>query len=523
MRRMVIGVVSTIVGALLLAAGLAYFRPEAVPEWARLRPVSGDGGSADSGLYCKEHGVPEKFCTLCHEELTKSLMLCKEHGDIPEDICTLCHPEVEKKHNIEMCPKGHGLPKAFCVECGKVTSASAASPDDGWCGTHNTPESLCEDCLMAPAAEVAAKGKECRQPLPLVRLASPKLVAKVGLEFATAEAEKHAHTLEANAEAAFDANRHAEVTPRVAGFLREARADLGKEVMAGEVLAVVDSSEVSSAKSRYIASQAALRLARAAYERTEALARRNAAPAKEELESLTAFNQAETLVLETAQLLRNLGFGDSELARILEEKDTSSLLPIVAPIGGTVIERHAVRNEPIQATTQLFAIADTTSMWVWIDIYESDVRKVKPGQAMSFTVAGMDPADAFTAHGKVTWIGATVDEKTRTTRVRAEIGNPDGRLRANQFGQAVIQVGDPHEVVVIPKAAVQSNDGADVVFLPDGAGVFRPQRILSKPSARKEVVEVAWGLKAGDRVVTKGSFWLKTEIMKGAIGAGCCE
>ena len=67
----------------------------------------------DAGLYCKEHGVPEKFCTLCHEELKETLMLCKEHGNIPEDICTLCHPEVEKKYNIEMCPKGHGLPEAL--------------------------------------------------------------------------------------------------------------------------------------------------------------------------------------------------------------------------------------------------------------------------------------------------------------------------------------------------------------------------------------------------------------------------
>jgi len=76
-------------------------------------------GSEDAGLYCKEHGVPEKFCTLCHEELKSKLLLCKEHGDIPEDICTLCHPEVEKKHGIEMCSNGHKLPRAFCMECAK--------------------------------------------------------------------------------------------------------------------------------------------------------------------------------------------------------------------------------------------------------------------------------------------------------------------------------------------------------------------------------------------------------------------
>jgi membrane fusion protein, heavy metal efflux system len=86
-------------------------------------PAGTASASADSGLYCKEHGVPEKFCTLCHEELKAKLLLCKEHGDIPEDICTLCHPEVEKKHDIVMCPKGHNLPKHFCFECAKKPSA----------------------------------------------------------------------------------------------------------------------------------------------------------------------------------------------------------------------------------------------------------------------------------------------------------------------------------------------------------------------------------------------------------------
>src|SRR4051794_27228023 len=157
-------------------AGLAVVvaRPGWAPSWAR----SGVQAPAneDAGLYCKEHGVPEKFCTLCHEELTRTLMLCKEHGNIPEDICTRCHPEVEKKYNIAMCPKGHGLPREFCVECGKVTSASAALPDDGWCATHNKPESECPECAKDPrkigpvaAGEVP---KVCRIPLPTVKLAS---------------------------------------------------------------------------------------------------------------------------------------------------------------------------------------------------------------------------------------------------------------------------------------------------------------------------------------------------------------
>ncbi|MEW4571539.1 efflux RND transporter periplasmic adaptor subunit, partial [Tautonia sp. JC769] len=75
-------------------------------------------GAVDDGLYCREHGAPERFCTLCHPGLRETLLLCPEHGGIPEDICTLCHPEVEREYDLVMCPEGHGLPEHFCVECG---------------------------------------------------------------------------------------------------------------------------------------------------------------------------------------------------------------------------------------------------------------------------------------------------------------------------------------------------------------------------------------------------------------------
>src|SRR5215208_2036536 len=124
-RPLIISLGVVAVGGLALAAALA--RPGWLPAWARIRgPEPGAAAAKDqdeAGLYCKEHGVPEKFCTLCHEELKSSLLLCKEHGDIPEDICTLCHPEVAAKYRIKTC-KEHGLPAHFCAKCGKGPSAA---------------------------------------------------------------------------------------------------------------------------------------------------------------------------------------------------------------------------------------------------------------------------------------------------------------------------------------------------------------------------------------------------------------
>lgn len=499
-----------------------------LPAWMRFGLETPKVSSEEAGLYCEEHGVPEKFCTLCHEELKGSLMLCKEHGDIPEDICTLCHPEVEKKHNLKMC-KEHGLPESFCFKCERGPSASLNEPDDGWCAAHGKPEALCQECAGSSAngqplaLAKADNARACRDPLPLVRLASAKLAREIGIQTVEAVEEEHAHRLDANAETAYDANHYADITPRVSGFIREVKVDLGQRVRQGDVLAVIDSAEVSAAKTQYLSAQAALNLAHATAERTQALSRSGAIAGKAELEVMTALNQAQASVMDAEQKLRNLGFGDSQLEEIIKTKDTRNLLSVVAPIEGTVVLRHAVRGEAVQTTAQLFAVADTSRMWLWIDVYEADIQKVKPGQAVSFAISGTSPGDGFASLGQVTWVGTEVSEQTRTTRVRAELGNESGRLRANQFGEAMIQVGSSHKAIVVPKDAVQRKDKVDVVFLPEREGVYRPRRVTTRPTDRNEVLEVTWGLKPGEKVVSRGAFLLKTEIMKGAIGAGCCE
>jgi cobalt-zinc-cadmium efflux system membrane fusion protein len=497
-------------------AAAAWLRPDLVPAWARFGPAKA-GASADSGLFCDEHGVPEKFCTLCHPELEKTLLLCKEHGDIPEDICTLCHPEVAEKHGIKPCE--HGLPKHFCVQCTGEPHASNAV-DDGWCAAHNRPEATCEECEEGKPKLADGEGATCRNPLPLVRFASAELAETVGVETAEAKEEQHDHFLGANAETDYDANRYAEVSPRVSGFLREVRADLGKAVEAGEVLAVVDSAEVSAAKSQYLSAEAALKLARDTFDRTQSLAQSNAVAPKDLTQALATYNQAEAAMLDARQKLRNFGFAEGELARILRDRDTGSELPIVSPIAGTVVVRHAVRGEAVQATSQLFAVSDMSTMWLWVDVYEADIGSISTGQEVAFTISGTE-GPPFP--GRVTWVGTEVNDRTRTTRVRADLANPDGRLRANQFGRAQVRVGPEHDALVVPKDAVQRKDGVDVVFLPVADGRYRPQRVVTKASAKKGHVEITWGLKPGDRVVTTGAFLLKTEITKGAIGAGCCE
>jgi cobalt-zinc-cadmium efflux system membrane fusion protein len=173
---------------------------------------------------------------------------------------------------------------------------------------------------------------------------------------------------------------------------------------------------------------------------------------------------------------------------------------------------------------KLYTVADTGTLWLWIDVFEKDMRQVKHGQTVSFTVSGTASAsEGETYSGRITWVGSEVDERTRTMKVRAELPNPDGTLRANQYGRARIQLGEPHKAPVVPKGAVERYEDVAVVFLKQKEGVYRPQRIRAAPLGKGDLLEVSRGLKGGEEVVTAGAFLLKTELMKGSIGAGCCD
>jgi cobalt-zinc-cadmium efflux system membrane fusion protein len=349
-----------------------------------------------------------------------------------------------------------------------------------------------------------------------VKLASADLARRIGIETTPVVTERHAHRLTCNAETAYDARRSAEVLPRVAGVLREVKVDLGQLVHRGDVLAVVDSAQVGASKAQFLMARAAEELAKVTYDRTVKLTQAQAAPAKNELEALTALNQAKAALLDAEQKLRNFSFSDADLVRIAKENDTRNLLEITAPVDGTVTAWDATLGEAVEPTTQLFALADTTRMWVWVDVYEHDIAAVSSGQPVTFTISGTEEPEFS---GKVSWVGTEVNATTRTARVRAEVTNPGGRLRANQFGQARIQVEPEHDALVVPRAAVQDDGAIKMVFLPVAEGVYHPQQVKIVPTERDDMVEVVQGLGPGQQVVTARAYVLKSELFRDRLGA----
>ena len=354
-----------------------------------------------------------------------------------------------------------------------------------------------------------------RPPFPTLHLSSPDIAQRVGLRTERSEGRRTFPSLSGNAEIAYDANLYAEVRPRVGGIIREVLVDEGSQVKQGEPMLIIDSAEVGSAKAALLAALPAEKLAEQTLEMTLKLRSTNSAPLKEELSARAASNKSRADVLNARQHLLNLGYNDAAIQKITNEQDTTNLHKVIAPIEGTVVERHAVPGEAVEPNHKLFGVADTRTMWAWIDVYEDQIDQVAVEQPVRLTISGT-VTPVFL--GKVDWVDTAVNPATRTIRVRAEMFNPTGRLRTFEFGRALIQTGAERDSVIVPRDAVQDVEGTQVIFVPVSAGVYEPQPVITGPTDEPGHVEVLSGLGAGRYIVVTGSFLLKTELIKALSG-----
>ncbi|MBT8486202.1 MAG: efflux RND transporter periplasmic adaptor subunit, partial [Phycisphaerae bacterium] len=335
----------------------------------------------------------------------------------------------------------------------------------------------------------------------------------------TLEKQSVPEVVTCNADVAFNGGRYAHLASRAPGIITEVRVDLGATVDAGEVLAVVDSSDIGSAKAAFLQARSLVDLWEKTHAREQSLFEQNVGTERDVLEAETRLVESRVQLGNARQRLQNLGLSERDLEVVAETNDTSSMLPLRAAFPGIVVERHAVPGEVVTTARSLFAVADTQTMWVMLDVYETDVARLERGQRVTMRVDAM-PDRTFT--GELTWISAEVDRRTRTIQARAEVENPDGLLRANMFGRAEITVRTIEEAVLVPASAVQWDGCCNVVFVRHTDTIYQPYKVtLGYKQGERFVVED--GVPAGEAVVTQGSFLLKTEILKGNIGAGCCE
>jgi membrane fusion protein, heavy metal efflux system len=185
---------------------------------------------------------------------------------------------------------------------------------------------------------------------------------------------------------------------------------------------------------------------------------------------------------------------------------------ILSPGPGVIVEREISQGEVIEAGKKVFTVSDLSAVWVLLNVYEKDLAKIKVGMTVRIMTESY-PGEVFS--GKVAYIGDTVDPQSRTVPVRVVVPNPGRRLKPGMFATAEIETPSTGTTLMIPSVAVQKIEGKPSAFVQEGEGNFQ-KRDLEVGRSMGGKVEVKSGLKEGERVVTEGSFVLKSELLKGA-------
>ncbi len=472
--------------------------------------------SESAAAACDEHGI--QSCPFCDPSLLSSMGFCKEHG-VPEAICSRCRSDLEPAFRTlnDWCG-GHGVPESQCELCNPGTLEKYRQ---------YAPE---EDAVLAltPEIEIARDDSPrvrrepsviCATERSVIRFAGPMVAERAGLETADVSRAPLRKMLSAPAELGYDATRHALLASRAPGNVVEVRKQLGERVEAGDVLIVVDSAAFGTAKSELHQAAARVELWKKNHAREKQLLEKSLSTEMDVLEAETQLTESRIAVAAAEQKLSNLGLDAARIAALREQRDTSTRLELVSPFAGLVVELRAVIGQLADPSIALISVADTSRIWVVADVEQGDIASVRPGQALLLTLDGV-PGETFA--GRVTWISTQVDPRTRTVKVRAELGNDRGQLRAGMFGRVRIVTRDGEPTLFVPKSAVQWEGCCNVAFVQRSSTEFVPRK-LRLGYDTGEHYEVLAGLAAGDRVVTLGSFLLKTELKKGSIGAGCCE
>jgi cobalt-zinc-cadmium efflux system membrane fusion protein len=485
-------------------------------------PARGEAAVAPVAGACARHGVPASRCPFCDRSLIEKLGMCGGHG-VPEALCTRCNPEIIPAFKVEgdWCAE-HGLPESQCLICMGERSGAAGETEPAAGGS--ALEALTSLGKGAPGAAADVPrwqrdpAPQCAKAEAVVRL-EPDVARRAGLGHAQVRSAPLAKTIACNAQVAFDGGRYARVAARAAGVILGVERDLGDRVEAGDVLVVVESVALGSAKADLLQAVALTSLCERNHAREQALLESRVGTERAVLEAQTRLLEGRIALESARQKLRNLGLSHDAIDRVERQGDTSARLEVTAPFSGVVVDRDAVIGEAAETSRALLTIADLSTMWAWLDLYESDVAAVRPGQPVRLTVEGL-PGRSFP--GTVSSVSAHVDPRTRTLKVRAVVANPDGLLRAHMFGNGEITVSEPRDSVLVPKSAVQWEGCCNVVFVRQDDELYQPRHVALRDEIEGWFV-VDRGVSPGQTVVTEGSFLLKTEILKGNIGAGCCE
>ena len=224
---------------------------------------------------------------------------------------------------------------------------------------------------------------------------------------------------------------------------------------------------------------------------------------------------AASLLDATRERLKQWGVSQQEIERLESTGEVQQELTVESPVSGYITERNALPNLTVQPETRLYTVADLSTVWVFAEVFQNDLGRIKPGDRATLTVDAY-PGRVF--EGRVNFIYPQVDMTTRTVRARVAFSNPGLKLTPGMFVNVALQVPQAKQLV-IPASGILQSGTRQVVFMNRGDGYLEPRDVELGPRTGDEFI-VLKGLKEGEEIVTSANFLIDSESqLQAALGS----
>jgi cobalt-zinc-cadmium efflux system membrane fusion protein len=328
-----------------------------------------------------------------------------------------------------------------------------------------------------------------------------------------------------------DETRVAHIFPLAQGIAEKPYVRLGDHVQAGQALLLYDNIELGETVGEHLSlhgevdkEKAQLQVARKSVERAntliavEAISPRDFELRKaEELQAEAAVKSKEAELARSEEKLHRFGLTEEQVRRLRvsgEGHRTASHNTLRAPFAGVITKYDVSQGESVARDKELFTLVDTSSMWVLGDIYEKDLSRI-PGHGECLVTVSSYPDERF--RGQITYLSDFLDPNSRTAKLRCVVPNKDGRLKLEMFADVFIPTKSGTATAVVPGAALQDIEGKPVVFVQRDATHFEKREVTLGERGEQET-QILSGIRPGEKVVTVGSFYLKSASMREQIG-----
>ncbi len=359
----------------------------------------------------------------------------------------------------------------------------------------------------------------------------PEAQRNANLALASVGEQKIQEMIKATGVVSPDETRVAHIYPLAQGVAEKPYVRLGDHVQAGQALLLYDNIELGETVGEHLSlhgevdrEKAQLQVARKSVERAntliavEAISPRDFELRKaEELQAEAAVQSKEAELARSEEKLHRFGLTEEQVKRLRisgEGHRTASHNTLRAPFAGIIIKYDVSQGESVAREKELFTLVDTSSVWVLGDIYEKDLGKI-PGHGDCLVTVSSYPNERF--RGRITYLSDFLDPSSRTAKLRCVVPNKDGRLKLEMFADVFIPTTSATAAAVVPGAALQEIEGKPVVFVQRDATHFEKREVTLGERGEQET-QILTGVRPGEKVVTVGSFYLKSASMREQIG-----